>query len=148
MKRTKEQIIEASETTNSAAAAAAKLQIKYDTYKKYAKHFGVWKTNQSGKGISKPQLDGDPRKIPLVEILDGKHPSYQSNKLRIRLFKENIKQEKCEKCELTEWLGKKISLEVDHKDGNPFNHKLSNLQILCPNCHAQTETYRGKNIKS
>jgi 5-methylcytosine-specific restriction endonuclease McrA len=33
-------------------------------------------------------------------------------------------------------------------DGNPYNHKLDNLKILCPNCHAQTETYRGKNVKN
>jgi hypothetical protein len=148
MKRTKEEIIEASKTTNSATAAASKLNIKYGTYKKYAKLFDVWDTNQSGKGISKPIVDGDSRKILLSEILEGKHPSYQSNKLRIRLFKENIKKEKCESCGLTEWLGKKISLEVDHMDGNPYNHILDNLKILCPNCHAQTETYRGKNVKN
>ena len=40
-----------------------------------------------------------------------------------------------------------ISLELDHKDGNNKNNKLSNLHYLCPNCHALTETYRGKNKK-
>ena len=145
MKRTISEIIEASNTTHSATAAAAKLNIKYSTYKKYAESLGVWKTNQSGKGISKPITDD--RKILLSEILEGKHPSYQSNKLRKRLFDENIKEERCECCGLSEWLNKKISLEVDHKDGNPYNHNLNNLQILCPNCHAQTKNYRGKNIK-
>ena len=65
--------------------------------------------------------------------------------MRKRLFSEKVKDEKCEVCGLTEWLGKKLSLEVDHKDGNRYNHNLNNLQILCPNCHSQTETYRGKN---
>lgn len=63
------------------------------------------------------------------------------------LFREKLKEEKCECCGNTEWMGKKIPLEVHHKDGNRFNNNIENLEILCPNCHAQTENYRGKNIK-
>ena len=39
-----------------------------------------------------------------------------------------------------------IPLELHHKDGNKFNNNLSNLELLCPNCHAFTNTYRTKNI--
>ena len=143
---TDQEIIDASKEFNSASKAASFLKIKYETYKKYAKKLGVFKTNQSGKGTKKPFKDDDVRKIPLQEILEGKHPQYQSNKLRKRLIIENIKEEKCESCGHEEWLGKKISLELDHKDGNCYNHKIQNLRLLCPNCHAQTETYRGKNV--
>ena len=52
----------------------------------------------------------------------------------------------CENCGLTEWMGKPISLEVHHIDGDSLNNELDNLQLLCPNCHALTENYRGKNI--
>lgn len=45
------------------------------------------------------------------------------------------------------WFGKPIGLDLDHIDGNPENNELSNLRFLCPNCHATTETYRGKNKK-
>ena len=83
----------------------------------------------------------------LSDILDGKHPQYQSNKLRVRLIESEIKDSKCEVCGLSEWLGFPIRLELDHIDGNMYNHKLENLRILCPNCHSQTETYRGKNKK-
>ena len=41
---------------------------------------------------------------------------------------------------------KKIPLEVHHLDGDRMNNELSNLQLLCPNCHALTENWRGKNI--
>jgi 5-methylcytosine-specific restriction endonuclease McrA len=51
----------------------------------------------------------------------------------------------CCGCGLTEWRGLPITLEVEHLDGNHSNHKESNLLLLCPNCHSQTETYRGKN---
>lgn len=139
-----EQIIEVALNSQSAASAAAKLGIKYETYRIHAKRLSVFNTNQSGKGTNKPKEEGL-GKISLSDIFEGKHPQYQSNKLRKRLFSEKIKEEKCELCGLTEWLGKKLSLEVDHKDGNRYNHSLSNLQILCPNCHSQTDTYRGKN---
>ena len=43
--------------------------------------------------------------------------------------------------ELSEWMGKPIPLELHHKDGNHYNNDLSNLEILCPNCHAQTDNY-------
>jgi len=137
------EIIEAANKTFSASAAAAMLGIKYETYKKYALILGVFKKNQSGKGINKPINDS--RKIPIQEILEGKHPYYQSNKLRKRIIKEKIKDEKCEGCGNIEWMNKKIPLELDHKDGNCYNHKIGNLQLLCPNCHAFTENYRGKN---
>jgi len=53
----------------------------------------------------------------------------------------------CELCNTSEWLGSPITLEVHHIDGNNKNNELSNLQILCPNCHSQTDNYRAKNIK-
>lgn len=139
------EIVSAASLFPSATAAASFLGIKYSTFKVHAERLGVFKTNQSGKGISKPITDE--RKILLSEILEGKHPQYQSNKLRKRLINEGVKEQKCECCGLTEWLGKNISLELDHIDGNCYNHRIENLRIVCPNCHAQTETYRGKNKK-
>ena len=40
----------------------------------------------------------------------------------------------------------KTVLEVDHIDGNGSNHVPSNLRVLCPNCHALTSSYRGRNV--
>lgn len=51
----------------------------------------------------------------------------------------------CEKCKNTFWNNEKIPLEVHHLDGDSLNNELENLQLLCPNCHAQTENWRGKN---
>lgn len=85
--------------------------------------------------------------ISLQDILDGKYPNYQTYKLKNRLFKSGLKENKCEICGISEWLGKTINCELHHKDGNKNNHKLENLQILCPNCHSQTDTYKALNIK-
>ena len=55
---------------------------------------------------------------------------------------------KCEYCGLDSWNNLPISLQVHHKDGDSLNNLLDNLELLCPNCHAQTENYCGKNKAS
>lgn len=136
----KEKVLEASTTSLSAAEAAAKLGIKFTTYKRYALKYGCYVTNKPGTGKSKNKP-----KIPLQEILEGKYPEFQTNKLRIRLLEEGVFTAVCSSCTLQEWLGNQIPLELDHIDGNSRNHKLDNLRLLCPNCHALTPTYRGRN---
>ncbi len=84
-------------------------------------------------------------KIELKEILEGKHPQYQTFKLKKRILKEKILENKCAICGITEWNKKTISLQLDHIDGNGHNHKLENLRLICPNCHSQTDTFCGKN---
>ena len=83
----------------------------------------------------------------LSEIL-VEDSTYQSFKLRNRLFTSGLKEKRCEACGLTEWQGKSIPLELHHKNGNTRDNRLENLQILCPNCHALTKNYRGLNNKS
>lgn len=51
----------------------------------------------------------------------------------------------CHICKLTSWLNNPISLELHHIDGDSTNNSISNLQLLCPNCHSQTNTYKAKN---
>lgn len=56
-----------------------------------------------------------------------------------------LRGNKCEQCGLDKWQGKDMPLEVHHCDGNHLNNDLTNLQLLCPNCHALTENWRGRN---
>lgn len=62
--------------------------------------------------------------------------------IKKRLIKEL--GHKCTKCELTEWLGESITLELEHIDGNNRNNERDNLTLLCPNCHSQTKTWRNR----
>ena len=71
--------------------------------------------------------------------------SSYTRSIRDKLFSENLKEYRCEKCKRTEWEGEPIPLEVHHINGNHNDNRLENLQILCPNCHALTDNYKGKN---
>jgi 5-methylcytosine-specific restriction endonuclease McrA len=135
-----------SKSSKSMAEAAAKLNIHFNTFRRRAKILNCYNTNQSGKGFNKIVSP----KIPIEEIIfEGKHPEFQTFKLKKRLIKEGYKLNKCEECGLDGiWNNKLIEMELDHIDGNRTNHLLENLKMICPNCHSQTETYCGKNAKN
>ena len=124
------------------AQAAVKLGLHYNTFKKYAIKLKCFKPNPSGKGVFGEYHRSDA--IPLDEILKGNHPSYQTYKLRQQLIKNGLKKNQCEICQISNWNGKALSVELDHIDGNRSNHLFSNLRMLCPNCHSQTSTFRSK----
>jgi hypothetical protein len=74
------------------------------------------------------------QKRPLSDFFENKYP-IKTHNLRLRLFKEGIKDEKCEGCGITHWRGRRLTFELHHVDKNPDNNALSNLLVLCPNCH-------------
>ncbi len=100
----------------------------------------IYEGNQSSKGQSKPNGQG----MTLQEYLNNSI-DIQSNKVRKKLLDEGYKEHRCECCGLTSWLEQPIPLELHHKDGNRNNNSLENYELLCPNCHAFTDSYRGKN---
>lgn len=83
-------------------------------------------------------------KINTQDILDGNHPNYTSSALLKRLVNEGYKEYVCEICGINEHNNFPITLQLHHIDGNRQNNNLSNLQILCPNCHSQTDNFAGK----
>lgn len=67
------------------------------------------------------------------------------NSLRFRILYEQ--NNKCNSCGLDSWLGQDLVLELEHKDGNNKNNERDNLEMICPNCHSLTKTWRGRNKK-
>ena len=82
----------------------------------------------------------------LDEILVENSSYANISSLKKRLVNENRLEYKCAICGLTDWLGKEITLQLDHINGINNDHRIENLRFLCPNCHSQTDTYAGKNI--
>lgn len=57
-----------------------------------------------------------------------------------------IRGYKCELCDISEWQGLTLTLQLDHINGDSSNHSINNLRLLCPNCHSLTPTYGAKNM--
>ena len=134
---TKSMIQNAQSNTQSARQAAKWLGVTYNTYKKWAKYYGIFEQhlNQSGVGIKKGWAT---YKIKLDDILTGKRESrYSVATLKKRLIDEGYFQEECSHCGYNEVnLGNdKVCLNLDFIDGEIKNCKHENLRLLCPNCY-------------
>lgn len=136
-------IQEAINQTDSMHAASKLLGMPFSTFKRKAGD--LYKPNQGRKGIKTGKSPFN--KIPLNEIIEGKHSYYKTGHLKHRLIEAKIFEDRCFECGLsTEWNGKPIVLHLDHINGINNDHRLENLRLLCPNCHSQTSTWCGKNI--
>jgi len=133
-------IEEAIEKNLTMGGAAKFLGLDRRTFRRIAEEYQLYDPKRG----SYNQYSG---RFETKDILDGKYPQYPTSKLSKRLVKEGYKKYQCEECGIKDWNGKPISLELNHKDGNNGNHQLKNLELLCPNCHSQTPTYRSKKLK-
>lgn len=152
-KYTEEEFINAVKESKTVKEVLNKLNLSskggnYTSFRKYVKELELDITHfyTFGKGPCWNKNTKIGPKRPLTDYFSNKF-TISSNTLRKRLLSEKIFEHKCYNCNNTQWNKLPIPLELEHIDGNHHNNNLSNLTLLCPNCHAQTSTYRGKNIK-
>ncbi len=114
----------------------------YRIFHKAVKYFNLDTSHFTGMNLTGRKL---PVRRKSIEEYLTKNSATQSPKLKRYLLECGMFEAKCVRCELFTWLDEPIPLELDHIDGDNTNNELSNLRLLCPNCHAKTSTYRGKN---
>jgi len=116
----------------------------YRTLKKHIDRLQLDTTHFEGSKIFK-KGNTPSNKKELKDILK-EGVSYQGSRLKRRLISEGLKQDICEQCgQLPIHNHKKLVLQLDHKNGNHTDNRLENLQVVCPNCHSQTNNYGSKN---
>lgn len=144
VKYSKELLEEAVKDAYSIAQVCRNLGLKpvggnYKTVTQKLELYGIDTSHFTGKLWSKGKsLTKATCRFSLDEILK-EGVNYKSDDLKKRLINEGLKEEKCELCGYTN------NLELHHINGDHYDNRLENLQILCPNCHAMTDNYCGRN---
>ncbi len=138
MEKYKEIIELAVKDSKTMAEAARKAELDYRIFRQYAIKYDLFKPNAAGKGVIK---------INVYEHLieKSKLSRYTLKKSLIRL---KLLTNKCYICNINEWMGDLITLQIDHINGVRNDNRIENLRLLCPNCHSQTDTFTGKNKKN
>jgi hypothetical protein len=149
-KYTDVQLMEAVHCSHSIRQVLAKLGLaeaggNYSIVKRRIQTLELDTSHFTGTGWRKGSCTPIISAKPLSEILQ-KDTSFQSYKLKRRLLAENLKKRECESCRGVQWLRRPIPLELDHINGDSTDNRIENLRLLCPNCHALTNTYRGRKL--
>lgn len=107
------------------------------------RHFGI-----SGQTWHAARMRGAittrPPTIPVEQLLVVGRRTNRTH-LKQRLLAAGLKDGSCEACGLTDWRELPISMTLHHVNGDRQDNRLLNLEILCPNCHSQTDTFSGRN---
>jgi hypothetical protein len=131
------QIKAAQEKSQSAFEAARTLGVSYNTYKKYAKLYGIFEDlkNPYGIGIEKAKRIKN-KKYHIDDLIAGKHLKYPLHKFKNKLFDSGYVPKVCSSCGFGEERisDGKMPLLIDFLDGNLNNRKLENIRPLCYNC--------------
>jgi AcrR family transcriptional regulator len=96
------------------------------------------------KAVARGAVTPISRVKPISEILCV-HSRADRGQVKRRLLEEGLKASVCEVCEVATWMGEPLALHLHHINGDGRDNRLENLQLLCPNCHSQTDTFAGRN---
>ena len=120
----------------------------FKTLQKYINKYNIDVSHLTGRTWNKGLSYTNKASYVKLEDILKENTHFKSHILKLRLVAEGLKEYKCEQCGCNgEWCGKPITLELHHINGNHYDNSLSNLQILCPNCHSLTYNNSGKAVR-
>jgi hypothetical protein len=92
------------------------------------------------RAVERGDIVPRPQALPIDQLL-VKGPRRNRTHIKLRLLHEGLKENRCEDCGITEWLGQPLSMALHHVNGNGDDNRLENLRLLCSNCHSQTPNF-------
>jgi len=138
--RTRDKLLKAVEGSYSMAEVVRKLGLNKskNTYSTLKKEIEFYNIKTHFRKRNRNTIPYENREIYC------ENSTYDRTTLRNRIIKENILKYQCYECGIVNWNDKKLSLQLDHINGIPNDHRIENLRFLCPNCHSQTKTWGNK----
>jgi DNA-binding CsgD family transcriptional regulator len=103
--------------------------------------FSTWSWHEA---VKRGAITPRPAFRPLHEVFAANTRRSRGH-LKIRLLQAGLKDGRCERCGLSEWLGAPLAIALHHVNGDRHDNRIENLELLCPNCHSQTDTFAGRN---
>jgi 5-methylcytosine-specific restriction endonuclease McrA len=97
------------------------------------------------KAVKRGAIVPRPKAMPIEELLVAGRTITNRTHLKHRLLNEGLKENRCEICGITRWMGQPVNMQLHHKNGDGSDNRLENIQFLCGTCHSQTDTYGGRN---
>jgi 5-methylcytosine-specific restriction endonuclease McrA len=125
----------------------AEIQVAYDSglsVRDCAKRFGFSQASWH-KAVQRGDVVARPRAMDLEILLVANRPQTNRSHLKQRLIAAGLKENRCERCGITEWNGAPLTMHLHHISGDGSDNRLENIEFICGNCHSQTDTYGGRN---
>jgi transposase len=100
-------------------------------------------TRSWNRAVNRGDIVPRPQAVPMRDLLVAGRPRNRTH-VKLRLLSSGLKEDRCEECGITEWLGEPLSMALHHVNGDGDDNRLENVVLLCPNCHSQTPNFARK----